>query len=626
MRAAHQPPTASIRPPRLNFRQPLNRFLPRFLILLAVAVAAHGVILRNGFVWWDDAHTISGNHLINPPSVAGLEACWLRVQGDLYAPVTYSAWWLISLVTNVLTDEPTLSPLGFHLASLIVHAIACVALLSLLTRIVGDGRAALWGAMVYAAHPVQVETIAWASGLKDAMCGMFVICALRAYLATVDERGARQWTWWGASMALVLGGMLSKATAVVAPVLAIGVDRATGGRRWGQTLGWVVPWLVLAVPVALIAGQVQHPVRPGLEQSQIHRVLIAGDAVTFYLRKIVLPTSLGVDYGRRPDVIVARLESSFIWIVPVIVALAAAGLLRHRAVLRRQIVAAVILFLGPLLPVLGFVPFDFQQNSTVADHYLYLPMAGVALAIAALVAHARANAGAVQQSFPENTRGAAFGWLVIVALVLLSIRQSQTWHDTDSLFAQALVANSTSWAAYDSLADVQIEQKNYSRALDLAAQAARFGPRVAEPQITLGLIHSRLGDDAAAAEALESAVAIEPDNAAARVDLGIVRGRQGDVAAAIEQLSRGVALDPLNLDARLALASLLARAGRPAEALAHLDAAVEMAPRSAAAHGQRAAVLLQLHREDEAGREQQEAARLGSENGSEPHVPELSRP
>jgi hypothetical protein len=153
----------------------------RWLIVVAVVAAADGVILRNDFVGWDDPHTIYQNFRITPPTVSGLAACWRSPQGDLWIPVTYTVWWCVSAASDFFDGGRSPPPaLGFHLASLAVHALAALLLLGLITRIVRDPRAALLGTLVFAAHPIQVEVIAWASGLKDLLMGMLLIAALRA--------------------------------------------------------------------------------------------------------------------------------------------------------------------------------------------------------------------------------------------------------------------------------------------------------------------------------------------------------------------------------------------------------------------------------------------------------------
>lgn len=590
-----------------------------FAIVIAVAVAAHGLILRNEFVNWDDPHTISGNFRITPATLAGLAACWREPQGHLWVPITYSVWWVVSALTPVAAgSQSPLPAFGFHLVSLLAHVVASLAVLSLLTRLVRDGRAALLGALIFAAHPVQVEAVAWASGLKDVLYGMFLLLGLRAYVAAADRRGASRWIWWTLATLGALAAMLSKPTAMVAPVLALAVDRAATARPWRKCVAFCAPWLLMAIPIGYIAARAQHPSLPTLDQSVAGRLIVAGDALCFYLRKLVVPLPLGVDYGRRPAVIAGDAWRALSWAVPVGVAVVFGLALRRRPRRRRELGAAGVLFVVPLLPVLGFVPFDFQQYSTVANHYLYLPMAGVALAVASIAAEFRARA-----IWREATTGrrplflaAGASAALVGALVLLSARQARTWQDTQSLFRQALVANPTSWAAYDNLAALKIDDEDYTSALALAGQAAQYGPWAAGPQITLGLARAHLGDDDNAAAAFGRAIAIEPGNAVARVNLGRLRARQGRPHEALQLFTDAIQLDSEDAEAHLNLGVLLDQADRPGEALAELTAAVRLAPGNAIAHADLGVLLAEQHRLAEARRELGVALRLDPNNGA----------
>jgi len=585
----------------------------RWLIVVAVVAAADGLILRNDFVGWDDPHTIYQNFRVTPPTLAGLAACWRAPQGDLWVPVTYSAWWCVSAISDFFDGGRSPPPaLGFHLASLAVHALAALLLLGLLTRVVRDARAALLGTLVFAAHPIQVEALAWASGLKDLLMGMLLIAALRVYVAAADRQRRARLRWWVLATLLALAAMLSKPTAMVAPLLAVAIDRAATSRSWRQTMAWSLPWLLLALPIGYIASNVQRPIAPGLQIPFAQRWIVAGDALGFYLRKLVLPLPLGVDYGRRPDVIAAQPWRPWTWIAPLLFVLAGVIAFGHRRRQRREMAAAAVLFVGPLLPVLGFVSFDFQQYSTVADHYLYLPMAGVALAVAAVVADLRVASvwgKADERAWPRWTARVT-AMSLVGAMALLSARQAQSWRDTLSLFTQALRANPTSWAAYDNLAAMNVDHANYTVALSLAEQAAQYGPWAAGPQITLGLARANLGDDAGAAAAFNRAIAIEPGNAVARVNLGMLRARQGHAAEAADLFIDAIRLDAQDPEAHLNLGALYAQDDRLDDALLELTWAVRLAPGNFLAHADLGVVLTEMHRREEAISELNEALRL----------------
>src|SRR5207244_11687944 len=129
---------------------------------------------------------------------------------------------------------------------------------------------------------------------------------------------------------------------------------------------WI--WLALAIAGAIVAKLSQPARFAGIVVPLWTRPFIAGDALAFYLRKLVWPLRLGVDYGREPAPTLASHWPYVTSIVPITIAVM---LWIKRRAWTPALAGAVVFGLG-LLPVLGFVPFDFQIYSTVADHYLYL--------------------------------------------------------------------------------------------------------------------------------------------------------------------------------------------------------------------------------------------------------------
>src|SRR5262249_33688899 len=150
------------------------------------------------------------------------------------------------------------------------------------------------------------------------------------------------------------------------------------GTSWRRIVRHTAGFVALAVGGAILAAHFQKA--PGLTTSVSTplRPLVALDAIGFYLRKLVLPMNLAGDYGRTPRAVVESGALWTSWIAPIAL-IAILIMLRRRAPL---LLLAACFFVAPLLPVLGLVPFDYQEFSTVADHYLYLSMLSVALAFA----------------------------------------------------------------------------------------------------------------------------------------------------------------------------------------------------------------------------------------------------
>ncbi len=280
-----------------------------------------------------------------------------------------------------------------------------------------------------------MEPVAWASGLKDLLCGFLSLLAIWQYVAFAQckrEERARYWHYVFATAAFALA-LLSKPTAVVVPAISFAIDFGLVRRSPRAGITAAVPWVLLAIPCAVWTHLVQPAALP-IPTPWWAKPWIAGDAIGFYLWKLMAPVSLCVDYRRDPGFVLGHAMTRLVCMIPVIVAL-----MLWRLRIPALIVAGAIVLIG-IGPVLGLVPFSFQSRSTVADHYFYLSGFGVALA-----------GGWLVMRLP---RSQAF-WgcaVVLAALGLRSLDQTRYWKDSWSLFAHTVAVNPSSYSAYQNLA------------------------------------------------------------------------------------------------------------------------------------------------------------------------------
>src|SRR5262249_45669831 len=141
------------------------------------------------------------------------------------------------------------------------------------------------------------------------------------------------------------------------------------------------------------------------------RPLVAADAVAFYLYKLLVPMSYTVDYGRTPRFVVESRAVCWTWIAMFLLAVLAWRAWRVRPVLA----AGIVCFVAALVPVLGLIQFDFQEYSTVGDHYVYTAMLGAALVMADLLPRLRWTTATVVAA------------VVLVPLAARSIAQTRHW-------------------------------------------------------------------------------------------------------------------------------------------------------------------------------------------------------
>lgn len=485
------------------------RHLPLLGVLLVTALV-FGAVAGHSLLMWDDDVFLYENPLLRAPGWPSVRAAWTAPYADLYTPVPLTIWIGLTRLCGGPapgTEYWSRGAAVYHLANLATHLLAVGLAYWLLYLLTKRPWPAAAGAALFALHPLQVETVAWASELKDLLGGAGGLLALCLLVRGQKSTSGRSWWAAGATVAFALA-LLSKPSLVVLPLLALVVGLGLSPSvRFMCRVGLV--WLGLAVVYAGVVHRFQAAapavaVAPGL------RLLVAGDALAFYLGKLVWPIHLGADHGRTPGVVLQHWWGYVTWLVPAAV-LGLGFALRRRAA---WVLPAVLWFMLSLLPVLGLVPFDFQQYSTVADHYAYLALVGPALALAGLCLRLR----------PSLVRTPVL--LVLLLLAVQSSLQTLNWQSNLIFWQHTLAVNARSFPAHDNL----------------------------------GTVYHAIGQLPQATEQYEAALALRPGSPALLFKLGLLELDRGRPGRAAEYLRRGLALEPANPEARHALAEATARA------------------------------------------------------------------
>ncbi|MEA2735066.1 MAG: protein O-mannosyl-transferase, partial [Humisphaera sp.] len=263
-------------------------------------------------------------------------------------------------------------------------------------------------------------------------------------------------TYVAATIFLVLA-LLAKPAAIVAPVMALIIDRLILRREWREIARSLALWFALIVPFMLVARLVQ-PAAEVTPTPLAVRPLVAADALAFYLGKLLLPVELTGNYGRTPESILRSGAIYFTWLAPALAALVLWWLGK------RRLVAAALLFVAGVLPVLGLTTFLYQQFSTVADRFVYLSMLGPALAAAWIMSR-------------RWTRGSvAIATLLLVALGVQSMSQARVWRNRLTLAQHAVAVQPANPAARSSYAGALIRENRIDEAIVQLEEVMRIMP------------------------------------------------------------------------------------------------------------------------------------------------------
>lgn len=536
-------------------------------LVLAVSLALGGVPGHDYLSWDDDVFFYQNPHL-NPPTWESLKSYWTGPYARLYVPVPYTVWW----VTARLTGQPGPSgswevpPGALHTLSLGVHLLNVLLAFGLLRRLFANDWAAAAGALLFGVHPLQVESVAWASELKDLLSGTFSLTALWLYLAAIGGRGREgplrhsAGLYPLATLAFALA-MLSKPNTVALPMAAAAIALQLCGLPWRRVWPGLLPWVLMAAVHVAVTRHVQS-VAPELDVALVQRPLVAGDALAFYMGKLVWPVGLSPDYGRTPEVVLAQPWSRVAWLIPLAV-IAAVIPLRQRW---PWLLTGIAVFCLCLLPSLGLMPFDFQQYSTVADHYAYVAMLGAAIALAGFL------------STPRRLLTRGLCGIALALLLAQSWLQAMTWQNNISFWNHTLQVNPRSWLAHNNLGAVYQMLGKPEDAIPHYQAGLRLKPEDADTLVNLGLALVSVGRDVEAMPYFEQALWLRPGDLKAHFAVGALLVEQARYADALPHLEPLVRQQPENAPARFALARALLGLGQREAALAHLHLLAESSP------------------------------------------------
>jgi hypothetical protein len=494
--------------------------------LCIALVAAVVLVYRRApsfqFIHLDDFANIPDNAHLNPPSLGAIPYFWNHAgeQNPMYVPLAYTAWVLLAMACGHPVSGSSrweIPPAPFHAVNVALHAIVALLAFGLLRRLVRSDAAAAAGAALFALHPLQVEAVCWVIGIRDLLCAAFALVAIGQYLGFAHaEDGATGWSspalrYALASLAFVLA-LFSKMNAVVIPLFAALACcwSPPASARWKRGL---VPWLGASLVFAFITKATQPLRSLAVVEPLWTRPFVAGDALAFYLRKLVWPFDLAPDYGRTPTYVLSSAIGYVAWIVPAAVALA---LWRAKRLQPRAWIIAGW-FVAGFLPLLGLVPFPFQWMSTVADRYAYLSMLAPALAAAWFL----------------STHASRVAWLVALLAIALcafaSDRQTRIWRDDRTCFEHTLAVNPASFVSYGFLGVIYAGEGRTREAIDAYERALAGNPKDARTRINLAYALGNSGRTDDAIRELERALGSGMQDEQAERYLGILKaGRRAE--------------------------------------------------------------------------------------------------
>lgn len=469
------------------------------------------------------------------------------------------------------------NPGGFHLTNLLLHVAVSVLVFAVARRLLLPGPAPLLAGLLFAVHPIHVEAVAWVQGRVDLLATTGVLLAVLLGVAGVEAGGRRRrLLCWTASTMAFLAALLAKEVAIVTPLLAAVVVAGKFDREAWPRVRASAPLLALmGAAIVLYLGLrtlALGGVTLGLSGGPAlqDRVLLALRVIPLSLRLLVWPIGLNPTHVVAPP---SGLLDADLWLgvllALLVVALGIWGRQTPGVGVGLAWLTLAWLPASNLLPITGFV---------VAERYLYLPSAGLCLAVAG--AAARMFEGEVRW---RNACVAAVGGLLLTLGGLAAV-QAELWRDPRSFYEGLVRRNPDSPLARNNLGEVYLVSGEDARAEEAFRAALRLHAADAGALSNLGLVAQRRGDFPEARRLYREALAVRPNHAEAWNNLGTLYEAEKEWGQAEAAYREAVRLAPATARYLGNLADVLMVRGRHQEAAALLERAIALDPAGARWH------------------------------------------
>lgn len=556
------------------FAVPEKQVFVLSLLLVVFTLGLYNQATHFSFVNFDDDRYVTDNMQVR----SGLS--WQTIKWAL-TTTDVANWHPITWMSHALDVSLfRLNPAGHHLTSVAIHALAGVLLFLFLFRVTRRLGPSFFVAIVFAVHPLNVESVVWISERKNVLSTMFYLAALCAYAWYVEKP---DWKRYLAVTSLFVCALASKPMVVTLPFILLLLDywplqrigehtESKGSRSHPTSLKKLLlekmPLLVLSAASCVVTMRAQQAAGAvgALPFPFGVRLKNAIYSYALYIGKAIWPAKLAPLYP-HPG------HSLAVWkaVVAALVLVAITALVvKFRS--RAYLPVGWFWFLGTLVPVIGIVQVG---NQAMADRYTYIPFIGLFIMISWGAANLFEN---VSWGMPPKVTAAV---CVVIALAATAYRQAGYWRDSLTLWEHALAVTNNNFVAEDEVGGALVDVGRVDEAYPHFLRAAQLQPADPVSHLNIGAYLHQHGHIAEGMPQYQLVTALTTDAhvlAITYANLGAAYVDMGEYTKAHVAFDRSVRLNPYRHNTWAGLGLLADREGKSQEAMHDFAVSLELQP------------------------------------------------
>lgn len=541
-----------------------------FLIAFCT-VAVYYPVMNYDFVSYDDYDYIVLNQNVKTGlSLKNIAWAFKTMDKSSWQPIT----WISFMVDRELFG---MNPGAFHVVNVFFHLLNSLLLFLFFRKVTGKAWESGAISLLFALHPLHVESVAWIAERKDVLSAFFFITAMMAYHHYVTDRRLK---YYLAALFLFLFGLMAKPMIVTLPFVMLLLDfwplnrfhfegkREGGVSAWMRAFGRLVfeklPFFLLSMGFAAVTyiAQKQSGAVESLDNLPLmDRLTNAVHSYALYIGKTFWPVKLAVIYP------LGESRSFYITLASVILIGCVSLLILKQFQKRPYAFVGWFWFLGTLVPVIGFVQVGSQ---TMADRYFYIPSIGFFVAILFFISEMIQGKSRARRYF------LSFGGVLLFLLSIVSARQVRVWENTETLFSHTLSVTENNYLAHSYLGAFLSDNGKNDDAFKHVTEVERINPRHAGAWYNVGFFYEKQGRIDQAVSAYEKAVTYKKSYKEPWINLGNIyfSGRAWEKAVFCYQTA--IEISPDFDKARCNLANTFYQMGAFDEAIGHYRKAVQI--------------------------------------------------
>ena len=563
--------------------KPLTFIVAAALLLLTFLVFYP--VLKSGFTNWDDPGYVLENSLLKDFSADNLKVIFsTQVMGN-YHPFT-----ILSLAIDYQLYG--MQPAGYHATNLLIHLLSVLLLFLILLKLTGNMWPAAIVTVLFAIHPMHVESVAWISERKDVGYVLFYFLAILCYLKYTDG-GNRRYFFYVLTLLAFLASLLFKGQAVTLPVTLLLIDFYRE-RKLSNAWKEKVPFFLIALAfgvVAILAQKESDSIQDLKLYGYADRILFAGNALGGYLWKSLVPLKLSAFYPYPEKA--GMYYAWTIYAIPVVVCILA--VFAFRAMKKsRDLVFGILFFLVNIGLVLQLLPVG---NAIMADRYSYLAFTGIFFIAGQYFQKYFLSPGARFKKYKVAGILVLSGYLLF--LINTTVARTEVWHDSGKLFSDVIRNYPNVPIAYNNLGSYYQKHDRLPEAKANFDQALRLQPEFADALVNRSDVYRLWGQTDSSVHDCTHAIHINSLLPGAYMNRGIAYAILNKPDSAMKDFNRVIALQPANAKAFGNRGNLFDIKGMTDSALTDYNHALELDPLYQDVYGNRARSYIQKGRLDE---------------------------